>query len=432
MTQSQIRLTALLTAFCWPILGWAQETSASEDQRIEQLVRAEASEWYTPKDSVTVGFRVLGSGANVRFGNLGSVAFSSVIAPASAGSVNRTYDNGYVSTDAPRTTTFSEVDINGNQTSTPGGRYQSYTTSSSPVTDANGNVIGNETVQVLSGDSVSYTPGLTRVWSYYTPEQAAERPGYVAFSSYSATSDNESRSKKQGMSAGVELQFAHALRKIGKKSELSIVAGIGLNSISSKTSGDVHSTLHTYTDYYSLNGQTAPTTDLTNKYAAPSRPDGVTETTVAISTQPDSTLTTNVTTPGAATVHGLWKIKGAYFMMKVGPSLRSQITDRFSMNASLGIAGAYAGTNYSALETMEVPIVGTTITDPATSSDTTKFLFGYYADFNMEWAANDTMGLYGGLSAQKFGNYNQTLGERTARIDLGTSAGLRGGINIRF
>ena len=46
-----IVLPVLLTA---PVFLHAQETTANEDERIEQLVRTEASEWYTPKNSVQV------------------------------------------------------------------------------------------------------------------------------------------------------------------------------------------------------------------------------------------------------------------------------------------------------------------------------------------------------------------------------------------
>ena len=429
MTLRPLPLIAVLALLTAPVILPAQETTANEDERIEQLVRSEASEWYTPKNSVSVGFRIMSSGVNVRFGNLGAVAFSSTIAPASAGAVSRTYDNGYVNLDSLRS---DEVDSNGNQTSTPGGRYQTYSTTSTPVTDENGNVTGSVTTPVLVADSLSYTPGLTRIWGYSTPEQNAAIPGYIAMSSYSATSDGGSYSKKQGPTAGVELQFSHAIRKLSKRVELSFVAGIGLSSINSKTSGDVKSTLHTYTDYYSLNGQAAPETSVEVPYSAPSRPDGITETTPPLTAVPDDSLHSTTTAAGAATVHGRWQIKGAYFMLRLGPSLRAQVTDRFGMSASLGLAGAYAGTQYTAVESMEVPVVGTTLTDPINVSNATKFLTGYYADFNLEWTANETLGLYGGVSAQKFGDYTQTLGERNALIDLGSTVGLRGGVNIKF
>src|SRR6185312_16405689 len=114
---------------------------------IEQLVRTEASEWYTPKNSVAVGFHILTSGAKVRFGNLGTVAAKNSIAPAGLGAVvSRTYDNGYVNLDSPRT---GELNANGGQTSQPGGHYYTYTV------DADGN-------QIVATDSIAYTPGQTR------------------------------------------------------------------------------------------------------------------------------------------------------------------------------------------------------------------------------------------------------------------------------
>jgi hypothetical protein len=435
MTLRSLRLTTFVALIIAPAFLSAQETTASEDERIEQLVRSEASEWYTPKNSVTVGFRVLTSGANVQFGKLGSI-YGSIpitdrVAPASAGRVNRVYDNGSVGVDAPRA---SEVDANGVQKSVPGERFKTYTTTTTPVLDENGVQVGTKTDTVLSSDIPSYNPEVTRVWGYATPEQATAENGYIAMSSYSATSDGGSFSKKEGMSIGVEMQFAHALRKFGKRVELSLVAGVAINGINSKTAGDVQSTLHTFTDYYSLHGQTAPPTSIAAPYSAPTPLDeNGYEATVPLGATPDHSATPSAVV-GAATVHGRWQIKGAYFMFRVGPSLRAQFTDRFGVSAGLGLAAAYAGTHYSAIETMEVPNVGTVLTNLANDqdSDATKFLGGYFADFNVDWAANDTLAIYGGVSAQKFGDYIQTLGERDARIDLGSSVGLRGGINIKF
>jgi hypothetical protein len=415
------RLLAFPVLLIAPLFLHAQETTANEDERIEQLVRTEASEWYTPKNSVDVGFHILTSGAKVRFGNLGSVAPSSAILAPSFGAVlNRTYDNGYVNVDSPRT---EELDTNGNQVTQPGQHYYTYTV------DADGN-------KIVATDRIAYTPGVTREWGYSTEDQTTAMPGYVGMSSYSATSDGGSYSKKQGASVGVELQFTHAIRKFGKHTELSFVVGGVLNSINAKTSGDVHSTLHTYTDYYALSGGAAApvmSSDTPLPYTGPSySADGNTETTVPLSTTADPSLSTNTSTVGGATVHGLWEIKGAYFMLKLGPSIKTQFTDRFGVSASLGVAGAFVGTHYSAIESMEIPEVGTTITDSVQDSDKSKVLGGYFADFNMLWATNDTLGLFGGVSAQKLGDYTQTMGTRDALIDLGSSVGIRGGINIKF
>jgi hypothetical protein len=134
---------------------------------------------------------------------------------------------------------------------------------------------------------------------------------------------------------------------------------------------------------------------------------------------------------GGATVNGNWQVKGAYFMVKVGPSLRTQLTDRLGLTASLGLAGAYAGTNYSATESFKSPEVETEVSITETSA-TSKFLSGLYADLNLDWLANERTGLFGGITAQKFDGYDQTVGARTARIDLGSTVGIRGGISVKF
>jgi hypothetical protein len=143
----------------------------------------------------------------------------------------------------------------------------------------------------------------------------------------------------------------------------------------------------------------------------------------------------DTTTAGGVNVDGLWQVKGAYFMVKLGPSVRAQLTNRLGFNASLGVAGAYAGTTYSVSERFLVPgltdiYVGNT--SGVEESSTTKFMNGYFADFNLEWAASERTGLFTGVTAQKFDGYDQEVGGRTARIDLGSSVGLRGGVSIRF
>lgn len=404
-----------------PAAMFAQEDSAREEERLAALARS--ADWYRPKTDLSVGFRMLTSGANVHFGQLGTVPYNKLPAGASDGLVARAYNNGSVAVDTPR---GGELDAHGNQTSTPGGRYQS------SITDASGTV-------TVTNDQLSYTPGLTRSWIYFTPDQALVRPGYIAMNSYSASTDGAALDRKQGASLGVELQMAHTFYQLSKRLSVGLTGGLAINGINNKGTGDVAATLKSYTDYYSLHGLAAPTTSVTANYNGPTYTDlisgGLTftnglETTVPISAQPDANEV--ISTPGGTTVHGVWELKGAYMMLRVGPSLRAQLTNRLTLTASLGLAGAYAGTTYSASESFLIPVVGTAITEPTVTSSANKLLGGYYADVNLEFAANERTGLYGGMSVQKLGAYDQTLEGRTAHIDLGTSSGIRGGINIRF
>ena len=97
------------------------------------------------------------------------------------------------------------------------------------------------------------------------------------------------------------------------------------------------------------------------------------------------------------------------------------------------LAVAYVGTRYTADESMTVPeLPDLTITTGSEISIMTKFVSGYFADFNMEWAANERTGLYGGLGTQKISAFSQSLDGRTARIDIGSAMAIRGGINIKF
>ncbi len=420
------------------IMSAQNELSASEEQRLEALAREQA-EVYLPRNSVTVGFRVLSSGAKVNFSKLGSVDFNHPIAPLTAGAIARSYDNGQVLTDAqrpeetarPETVTTTNSRVTTTTTQLPQGRYEV------TVVRTNGGADGkldppddatpDDVTTTSTKNMLSYAAGLTRSWSYVAPEQAALRPGFIALSSYSAVSAGAAMEHKQGPVGGIELQFARILGKSSGRIQWSLITGISLNGINNKTAGDIQSTLHSITDLYSLNGLPAPTAP----YNAPSNPSRVLETTVPIGSAPVERL--DNPDAGPVTVHGRWQVKGAYFLVKVGPAMRTQLSERLGLSASLGFAGAYSGTNYSAAESFETPIIGRFVSTPRTEqSDVSKFLSGYYADLNLEFAANGTTGLFGGVTAQKLGNYDQMVGSRIARIDLGTSVGIRGGISIRF
>jgi hypothetical protein len=111
--------------------------------------------------------------------------------------------------------------------------------------------------------------------------------------------------------------------------------------------------------------------------------------------------------------------------------VRTQLTTRLGLSASAGVAGAYTGSRYSVVESLTVP----DIPDPISTTEesvTNKFLSGFYADVNVDWRLNERTGLFGGVSMQQLGDYDQSVGGRTAKIDLGNAVGLRGGINIRF
>lgn len=410
-------------------------TAATEDEN-ELTFATAADEWYVPKSTITFGFRLGRSGANVRFGNLGNVPSPQTVPDVTDPSLGRIFDNGTVGGDSPRPGEF-QLDANGQpvldangrviQTSTPGGRFTTTTI------DANLNTI-------VTSDSLAFTPGLTRAWRINNSNQV--QGDTVAFSNFSAVSEGGTATADDSGSSGAEVALARHLGKLGKRFEWSLVAGVSLNDLNAKTDGSVLATLNTFTQRFPLNGRTIPEGLL----QAPTFNDlldadgnliasGGLETTVPLGIDPDPALTTETSVPGGATVQGNWQIKGAYFLMRVGPSIRLKMTERLGVNASLGLAGAYSGTRYSVVEMIELPGVDDAAPTPVTTVEENsrqKFLPGLYADFNVEWLANRRTGLFGGVSVQQLGDYNQSVGGRTARVDLGNSVGLRGGVSIKF
>lgn len=403
------------------------QTSSSEEERLTKLMQ-DSAQWYVPKNHISIGFRMLSSGGKVEYGNLGVVPNNlAELPPASDGAVTRIYNNGTVGADALRT---AETNEDGSQKSTPGGRYPVYTTTTAE---------DGTTTTTQTGEEVSYTPGLTRNWKYSSETQLTG-DGRIGFSNYSASSNGGTAMKDSGPTGGVEFEFSRVIGKFGKRLEWGFAAGLALNGINNKTSGSVLSTLHAVTDYYSLNGQAAPAAPYNTSTAAIdyTGSDGQVyqqgyETTVPLGAVPVGERETNDAV-GGTTVNGVWQVKGAYFLMRFGPSLRAQITERLGLNASLGVAGAYAGSTYSVVESFAVPNVAdlTLSTPDPEQSSKSKFLNGFYADLNLEWMATERTGLFGGVSAQQLGEYDQTLNGRTAHIDLGSSVGIRGGISIKF
>jgi hypothetical protein len=429
MTKRSLQVAALFFVATLPAVLPAQETTGMEEERMKALTarNAEQEQWFGPRNKISIGFRFLTSGGHVDFGNLGAVP-AKFIAPASAGATTRVYDNGYVDQDGLRN---NEVDSTGKQTSTPGGRYITY------VANSDG------TKGEQNGEFLSYTPGQSRIWLETTEEQLTAKPGYVGFTTYSTTSEGGHFTDKPGGSAGVELQFSRDLGRLSRRIQWGFTTGIALNGINSKTAGQVTSTLNSRTDYYAIVGGvdltgrgagiSAPTfTDYTNPNSNVIYVSSF-ETTIPVADTPGSTESHSVA--GGAVVNGNWQVRGAYFMMKVGPSFRTQFNDRLELSGSAGFAGAYAGTTYTAIETFNVNGLLSTQTagdQTPQSSSASKFLMGYYADLTLEWAANENTGLFGGVTAQQLADYTQTVAARTAHIDLGSTVGVRGGISIKF
>lgn len=409
------------------------------------------------KNKVTFGFRMT-QGAKVHFGKVGAVAAPPITSTVdgaaypTGGATTYTYSNGVVTGDGLRN---NEVKLNADgtpmttadgkyvQSSTPGGRY---TTNSGPQYDSNGNIIvggdGNPLI-VTTGSYVAYTPGQTRDYAFNNGEEQLLPDGSgIVFSQYSATSQGAGLDGKRNFSAGIELQVGRQLAKFaGGKMDFSVMGGFSLNDINSKQSGDVTGTLHVVRDtFYFVNGGTLSPTSITGSYSAPTFGDYVDEEGgVHIGSDENSPQLSNTPDPTKhedkdlrdITVSGVWQVKGAYFAGRIGSEVRAMVSKTFGVAVGAGVAGAYSATRFTAIEQFTIEGIATPI-GVTEFSDEAKFLPGYYANLDANWALNERTGLYAGVGYESFSDYEQTAGGRTAKIDIGNTATVRGGINIKF
>jgi hypothetical protein len=450
-TLLRVALTSLTLGVCSS--GFAQESVPIE--------------YYRPlRNSVSVGIRMIGGNAKVNFKNLGNI-------PSRASTLSdqgRAYDNGSWISDTQRTDE-SNADalygIGAAVTQTSGtvttqtwtdrnyingtNRYQlvdnvSYVDSANPAT--------NYTTQRIRGEFANHVADHTRGWAFNSTDQIGESGGapYVDMSDYNVTTAGGSAQAEGENSRGIELQFAHIIKRY-KRFEWGVNFSAGVSDINVKTRQLVRANLIKTTDRYGIR-----TSDSSNNViGASSFPNWWYNSTAdLISVDANSVVTgaatseaytynseqykflqyTNPLSTGAvsygnADVYGYWQVKGAYYMLRVGPTARFELSKKWTISASIGVAGAFAGTRFIADEFILLDDVSGPIRVQEESEEK-RIVPGYYGDINIERWITVRTGFYLGYGYEKLGDYTQHLGARSAQIDLGTSSGFRFGVITRF
>ena len=337
---------------------------------------------YIPKYRFSLGIRGL-SGSKTTFSGRGSITSATdYLGDTTSANYSRSYHDGTVSVD---TRTITTDDGNGNSVSIP-----------------------------IAPD------GMTNNWSYIDASQVTSA-GNILMHSYSADMiDSGSRSKATDNAYGVELSVARDMGKIAGRFEWNLMAGFSFNDLKAELFSAVPANITTTTDTYSLNGAPAPAVG--------------TVTSTLISSTPLSRTTT--VTNDATSVTNLWKLKGAYYTFRAGPTVFLPITSHLRASISVGGALVYSGTTYTVTQSLQTPL-GDPIPAPETIESTSvHFLPGYYADANLEYSLTDTAGFYAGAVYQSTGSFTQEVKTDAAdffsKVDLSSLSGLRAGMNIKF
>ncbi|HTO05374.1 MAG TPA: hypothetical protein VL069_16820 [Opitutus sp.] len=341
---------------------------------------------YIPKFAVKLGFRGL-TGAKTAFGGTGVLSGRSFLG-ADTGVDQRGYHDGYVAFD------------------------------SRTVTDP-------------AGNQVPITPdGRTNNWGF-TDSTQATADGLMEFHTYTATTSYASFQEKDPPAAfGVELSVEREIGNVfGTRMKWGVIGGMSINQIATSTSAELNADITTITDLYSLGGQAAPTAPFTGPFPA----GGVDNTPLIYS---ELLRRSSQTANSTNAVLSNWKLRGAYLSFRAGASLFVPISERFSAAFSAGAVLAYAGTTYDVNQSFK-PNTGDTIVDAMSSADDA-LLPGYYVDANLQFAMNETSGLYLGAVYQSSGDYTQTvtsedgLSKYSTRVDLSALQGVRAGVSFKF
>ncbi len=375
---------------------------------------------YEPRSTLTFGTRYI-SGAKTSFSGRGSLPSPENPGAAKGTNLQRVYHNGAVQPDAR---VASRLDSSGN-----------------PVIDP-------QTINPVF-DPVA-PDGRTNSWNYTNPSQLTAVPGYVAFNSYSAEiTDTAIRKKDSESSSGIDLTMSRDMGKLfGGRVPWTLTAGMSINDISANTIDRVRASITTLTDLYSLYGQLPPDAPYTSPSSATTtvvdasgnavlNDDGssrtvTTDTSVLIGNEPAGRTTSSAF--DNSSVSNKWKVKGAYYTFRAGPTVTLPVTSRLKATVSLGAAMVYSGTSYTVTQTF-TPASGADISDTATSN-AYKLLPGYYADATVQFDLTERTGFYAGAILQSAGSYTQNVDTTTAhystKIDLANQHGIRAGMSYRF
>ena len=280
------------------------------------------------------------------------------------------------------------------------------------------------------------------------PSKSHSSCGDIAFHAYAGNvTDTASHSINGESNAGVELILDRDMGKLGKRFSWSLTAGFSIADIHSSVYLGVPTTLTTLTDEYDLFGQIPPAAP----YASPTSSSqtvynsaGVAVAGSGSSTQTQSVnqvillgnvpLSRTITNTDITTTNRYF-IEGAYYTLRMGPTIDMPVWNHFKLNVSAGPMLIYSGSILNVLSDLNIA-TGENFTDLYTKENS-KILPGYYVDVDLQYQLTDTAGFYMGGVFQSAGSYKQTVPSGTSTaytstIDFGSQEGVKGGLTVRF
>lgn len=372
-----------------------QKPSGTEDE--DQIAAERAGfgripnyELLLPSNLISVGVRVAG-GASVEFSGVGAVPNQFMPTGDITAEQARTYNNGFVGLDARA--------------------------------DANGDPIPDD--------------GKTNTWAFTTTDQIAEDGTGIYMTAFSTSSDGSVVRADTKYTPGFDIELSRRLG--GRKIRWGMQVGIGLSDINAKTTGEITASLRSLTDFYSLLGAAPPAAP----YEGPqtrtdtvTNPDGsttsvTTDISVLLSDLP--TERTDEMIVSGAEINGFWQVKGAYFSARLGPWAEMTINERFTIRASGGLSGKVVGAFLRFDERFRLPDESGELAASDQTNTDSWGMFGGYAALEGQYWLTERSGFFAGATFEAVsGDVELRSGDRLAKMNLESGAGVRLGFTTRF
>ena len=294
--------------------------------------------------------------------------------------------------------------------------------------------------------------GRTNTWSYDVATQLLP-DGNIAFHTYAAEIlDGNTHDTSGARNAGVELILDRDMGKLGKRMTWSMTAGFSIADIRSSVYASVATREMVLTDTYDLFGQVPPAPPFNSPSTITQTVFGSGGTVVSGTGTANASQSVTETilignsplnrseTPVLLNTTNRYFTEGAYYTLRVGPTVTVPFGQHWKLNFSAGPALLYAGSVFNVLEDLQIA-TGVDFTY-LYQKQNTRLVPGYYADLNVQYQLTDTAGFYVGGIYQGAGGFSQTLPSGTdsngkplnytSKIDFGSQEGVKGGLTVRF
>jgi hypothetical protein len=175
---------------------------------------------------------------------------------------------------------------------------------------------------------------------------------------------------------------------------------------------NVYAPVNQISDAYSLGGITPP-------YDAPPAPayrGSFSRPGALISDQPTRT---SMVLPNAALISGQRNLDANVYGWRLGPYLDVPFFSNMAFSFSAGLAVACVDSDFGFTEAVTIPGVG--MQSHAGSGNRSEALVGYYIGGLLSIAVSQQLSLFIGGQWQDVGEFQQTVGGKTATLDLGKS-----------